>query len=406
MAKLTLQDPVSMTNQTSFMNLIAENNAAIETALENTFSLDGTTPNAIESTIDMNSRRILNLPAPVSDTEPLRLGDIESGSIDVINNLTVFGANLVSAANAAAGRTVMGLSSAAITTIGTSGAVLPLLDGNNTYSGTANFSNTTDSTSPTTGAIKTAGGLGVAKDAFFGDDVNIADTLTVTGATTLTSGATYGAGSASVAPITLTSGTNLTTASPGAIEYDGKVIYGTAVSTSRQVINAEQVMVLSGNFALTDTSSAQKAFNATANGALTLAGATAYEFEGQYLISNTGTNAHTWTVLFGGTGTITSAVMVVSGRSGTTSAGTLTADASAFTTDIVTGLVSTASSTSSTEFVILKLRGILRVNAAGTFIPQVKLSATTGGTITMLANSFIRFWPIGINTVTNVGNWS
>jgi len=405
MAKLTLQDPVSMTNQTSFMNLIAENNEAIETALENTLSRDGTTPNQLESAIDMNSNRILNLPAPISDFEPVRLADME-GTIDVVDSLTVFGANLVSAADAAAGRTVLELTPSATTAIGTSGAVLPLLDGNNIYSGTANFSNTTDASSSTTGAVKTAGGLGVAKKLYVGTDANVAGNAAVTGTATITGATTHGAGTTSAAPINLTSGTNLTTAAAGAIEYDGKVIYGTAVASSRQIFTTEQIQVLSGNYTLTDTASAQKAFNASTNGALTLAGSTTYEFEGQYIITNTGTNAHTWGVLFGGTGTITSATMMVRGRTGTTSAATFTADLSGYTTDITTVLVSTASSTSATEFVILSLRGILRVNAAGTFIPQVKLSATTGGTITMLANSFIRFWPIGSNTVTNVGNWS
>ncbi len=406
MAKLTTSDLASLANQTTAIATINANNALVEAALENTLSRDGTSPNSMESTLDMNDHRILNLPAPVSDTEPLRLGDIEEGSIDVINNLTVLGADIVSSDTAAEVRTLLELTSASTTAIGTSGATIPLLNGTNTASGVNTFSNTTESTSTSTGAIVTAGGLGVAKDAYFGDDVNIADDLTVTGDTVHTGGTTLGAGTASVAPLNFTSGTNLTTATAGAMEFDGKAYYLTAATSSRQVALTEQCTILSANYTLTDVNTAQKAFNASTNGALTLAASTAYEFEGQYLITNTGTTSHTWGVLFGGTATLTSGVMTVHGRSGITSAATLTTDTSAYTTDLTTVLVSTAASTSSTENVILNIRGIARINGAGTFIPQVKLSAATTGTATMLANSFFRIWPIGLNTVTTVGNWS
>lgn len=83
MAKVTLTDLTTLTNQTSAVSTINANNTAIETALENTLSRDGTTPNAMESDLDMNDYRILNLPEPLDPTEPLRLQDV---------NLTVNGA--------------------------------------------------------------------------------------------------------------------------------------------------------------------------------------------------------------------------------------------------------------------------------------------------------------------------
>lgn len=405
MAKLTLSDLASLANQTSAMATINANSAAIEAAVENTLSRDGTAPNSMEAALDMNDNRIMNLPAPVSDTEPVRLMDME-GTIDVIDSLSVLGASLVQDTTTAEMRTTLELGTSSTINTGTSGATIPLLNGTNTASGVNTFSNTTESTSTSTGAVVIAGGLGVAKDAFFGDDVNIADDLIVVGDASITGPTTLGAGTTTTAPLTLTSGTNLTTAAAGAIEFDGKTIYGTAAASSRQVINAEQFTILSANYALTDSSTAQKAFNATANGAVTLQSETTYEFEAQYLITNTGTSSHTWGCLFAGTATITSGVMTLKGRGGGTSAATLTAETSAYTTDLTTVLVGTGALTSATENTILNLRGIVRINAGGTFIPQVKLSATTSGTITMLANSFFRCWPVGANTVTNVGNWS
>lgn len=54
--------------------VINANNAAIETAFDNTLSRDGSTPNQMEADLDMNSNRVLNLPYAASATEPMTLG--------------------------------------------------------------------------------------------------------------------------------------------------------------------------------------------------------------------------------------------------------------------------------------------------------------------------------------------
>lgn len=77
MAKLTTTDLASLANQTSAITTINNNFAAVETALENTLSRDGTTPNSMSADLDMNSNNILNLPYPASPTEPLRLEDAQ-----------------------------------------------------------------------------------------------------------------------------------------------------------------------------------------------------------------------------------------------------------------------------------------------------------------------------------------
>lgn len=72
MAKLVLSDLASLANQTSAITTINNNSAAIETAMENTLSRDGTAPNTMGASLDMNSNRILNLPAASAGTEPVR----------------------------------------------------------------------------------------------------------------------------------------------------------------------------------------------------------------------------------------------------------------------------------------------------------------------------------------------
>lgn len=87
MSKITLTNLVNLENQTSAVNAINNNNAAITTAVENTLSRNGTSPNTMGSGLDMNSYRILNLPLPISGQEPLRLQDINlipgGGSVNI-----------------------------------------------------------------------------------------------------------------------------------------------------------------------------------------------------------------------------------------------------------------------------------------------------------------------------------
>lgn len=217
---------------------------------------------------------------------------------------------------------------------------------------------------------------------------------------------TYTAGTTSAAPITLAAGSNLTTAAAGKLEFDGTCFYETAAASSRQVVDTEQAICLSANYTLdATTTGAQKAFDASTNGALTVQGSTTYLFEGLYLITNTGTNSHFWQIALGGTATFTSAQITAIGQSSTGAAlfGTIGVT---HTTTVGTLFAVSAASTSATENMTVLLRGVMRINAGGTVIPQVAVNAATGGAATMLANSYFRVWPIGSNAVTSVGNWS
>jgi len=106
MTKITLTDLANLQNETTAVNAINANNAALKIASDNTLSRDGTQPNTMGATLDMNSHQILNLPAPGDPTSPVRLKDVTTG-ISTITAAT-----------------------------GSSGHTVPFLDGNNTYSGT------------------------------------------------------------------------------------------------------------------------------------------------------------------------------------------------------------------------------------------------------------------------------
>lgn len=139
-------------------------------------------------------------------------------------------------------------------------------------------------------------------------------------------------------------------------------------------------------------------------GAVTVTAATNYFFEGQlYMTRAAGTTSHTTAVLFGGTATLTAIDYIGRARTGDTN--TLVGNSSIRAT-AATALVVKAASTSATEDTFIEVDGNVRINAAGTFIPQFQYSAAPGGAPTVLRGTFFRLWPIGSNTDTSVGVWA
>lgn len=76
--KITLATLANLENETTAVNAINSNFAIIETAMNNTLSRDGTTPNQMNAALDMNSFPIQNLPAPGTANSPARLVDVTS----------------------------------------------------------------------------------------------------------------------------------------------------------------------------------------------------------------------------------------------------------------------------------------------------------------------------------------
>lgn len=88
MAKITLSDLTSLTtNETSAISLINTNMSLIETAMENTLSRDGTTPNTMEADLDLNSNKITNLAAPTdgADAATKNYADAVGGTISAVD---------------------------------------------------------------------------------------------------------------------------------------------------------------------------------------------------------------------------------------------------------------------------------------------------------------------------------
>lgn len=214
------------------------------------------------------------------------------------------------------------------------------------------------------------------------------------------------AGTTAIAPLKLTSGTNLTTAAAGAYEYDGSVHYTTPVASNRGVAPSEHFLSISANQTGADSATAQTWFPGGGATGITLPATTSYFFEGLLATARTaGTNSHDIGLLFAGTATITS--IQYFGFVSDSSAGFFgITTPNSVIIQVATNTGVTAASANANQHFGVSIKGIVRINGAGTFIPQFKYSAAPGGAPTVQANSWFRMYPVGTNTVLSVGNWS
>lgn len=98
MAKLTLSDLANLSNNATATSTINANSALIETALENTLSRDGTSPNTMSADLDMNSNSIINLPDATTNQEPVTLSQMND-AISALDAGAVIDAAYVTTSN-------------------------------------------------------------------------------------------------------------------------------------------------------------------------------------------------------------------------------------------------------------------------------------------------------------------
>jgi hypothetical protein len=111
---VTLNPIGNLQDTTTAQTQLNNNNTAVSGGFTTALNVTG---DQMKGNLDMNSNQILNLPAPATANSPVRLTDV-TGSSQI----------------------------ASVPPVGTSGAVVGLLNANNTFSGTQTFSSiTTDS---------------------------------------------------------------------------------------------------------------------------------------------------------------------------------------------------------------------------------------------------------------------
>jgi len=176
----------------------------------------------------------------------------------------------------------------------------------------------------------------------------------------------------------------------------------TVVPAGTGVTPTIQVICPSAANSLSDVATAQNVFSPTGFDTITVQAATTYMFDGFYLIKTTGATTHTISMSFAlTTATITNCTWTtMSYPLASTPTSAVRAQDGNFFAAVAGGLVN---ATNATAFNIVKFEGIMRVNAAGTVNPKITFSAAPGGTNTMEIGSYIKFYPIGANTIDSVG---
>lgn len=116
--------------------------------------------------------------------------------------------------------------------------------------------------------------LGTSGEVTVGQNLSVTGTTSITGATTFSNQLNLAAGTTSIAPLDFTAGTNLTTATSGAVEYDGKVFYATPQGTQRGVIPGAQFYRIDANDVGLSTTVTQGTFLGGASTSSSISGTT------------------------------------------------------------------------------------------------------------------------------------
>jgi hypothetical protein len=211
------------------------------------------------------------------------------------------------------------------------------------------------------------------------------------------------AGTTALAPLKFNSGTNLTAAAAGAHEYDGTCHYLTSVASSRQVAVTQQFATVQGSdVSLSNSSTSAQNIFASVNDVLSLAASTTYFFEGIFYIA-TGTTSHTSALGLVASSAFTS--IKYTAELWSTTSGTISTTAPSIL-DVNASTATVLNAASTAPLTTIRIKGIVRINAASTITPQITFSAGPTGTCAVKVNSWLRLWPVGSNTVAAVGNWS
>lgn len=205
-----------------------------------------------------------------------------------------------------------------------------------------------------------------------------------------------GTGTTSVAPLKFQSGTNLTAAAAGNMEYDGKVFYTSPVASARGVSPSLMYSIISSNFTLQTAPGVQSAFPTTGD-VWTLENNTTYLFNGQYYIDKS-VGVVSVAMAFGLGGSVILTMfynaLAINGSGVTTTVQNYT---------LAVNQGSIVVSTASNGQTYIKFDGIIRTTTGGSFTPQISFSGTAT-TPAMRVGSYITFTPIGSNTQDTLGN--
>lgn len=210
------------------------------------------------------------------------------------------------------------------------------------------------------------------------------------------------AGTSSDAPLKLQSGTNLTSATAGAVEYDGKVIYSTPAA--RGVSPSMMFYCLNSNLAGTQALTNQPVLGVRA----TLNSNTVYAFEITFGCSKiAGAGTHSFVFGYDGTATVNNFFQCGFENRGTSGPLSYFANPNSFSSVLISSSFTSNLINNTAYYRHYKISGTISINVSGTFGPYYSLTAAPGGVYSTLAGSYMSIWPIGTGGAnTSVGAWA
>lgn len=239
-----------------------------------------------------------------------------------------------------------------------------------------------------------------------------AGNISVTGAAAITGNVTAGnvnsyvvlpAGTTSKAPLVFTSGSILTTAAPGAVNYDGRIFYATPQGQERGLVKAAQTFVLNADYTLTDQAAVQSMFGVTA----AVSSTTRYAYVVTAVVYKTANNI-TMSYAIDGTATLARHTYqtLTTASAALATLSTPSVVKNILTTGFSTG-VTVTDSLNGTGFYSIQAVGVINVTTGGTWNPLVAFSGLPGAGSYVAAGSSIEIYPIGATGANvSIGNWT
>jgi hypothetical protein len=209
------------------------------------------------------------------------------------------------------------------------------------------------------------------------------------------------AGTTAISPLKLQSGTNLTSASAGNVEYDGKVQYFTPIGTQRGIVPGMQFYCLQSPYTFTSSTSVVPIYNV----GVTLSASTVYAFEGLFMMIKSSGSTVAGSMGFGGTATVNN--ILYQTHSVFDAGGIPQVDSSVNMAILNTVSMTPFTISAAVGALTAFFSGTVSINAGGTFIPQYQQSAAGSGTVTNQTGTYFRIYPIGASgSNVSVGTWA
>lgn len=213
---------------------------------------------------------------------------------------------------------------------------------------------------------------------------------------------TLPAGTTTKSPLVFTVGNISSTASPGAVNYDGRVFYATPQGQERGLIKTQQAYVLGTDHNLTNQSTVQSLFGVS----VAVSSNTRYSYILHALVYKSANNI-TMSYATDGNVTLSSHTYQITTTASSTLA-TLSSPSvlkNVLTTGFETPVVVTAA-LNGVGYYSIQIFGIINVTTGGVWNPLVAFSGLPGAGSYVANGSSLEIYPIGAgNGTVSIGSW-